>query len=271
VNAAKTKPGSFGCELTEKRRLGPDIYLLTLAVEETLKGAEPFTFVMFAVPGRPELLLKRPLSIFNAPGENKKDRIDILVRIAGKGTEALSSAPVGTRFNVAGPFGNVYDVPGERVCVVAGGIGIAGLYLFVKRNTRAVSSLYFGSTTAWEPEFYEKLENVGVPVEITTDDGTLGRRGAVTDLLAAPDCDTIVACGPPAMLERVYRIASKTGIAAYGSFEARMACGVGACRGCAIPVLPERTGGKEYLMVCEDGPVFDTGIIDWEWYRKIGV
>jgi dihydroorotate dehydrogenase electron transfer subunit len=271
MDARESKPGYHRCELTDKRRLGPDVHLLTLALEQPIKGVYPFSFVMVTVPGRPEFLLKRPLSIFYGPGDDKKDRVEVLVRTAGEGTKTLSSAPAGTRFDLTGPFGNAYEVPGERVCVVAGGIGAAGIYLFAKENVSRVSAVYFGSTTAWEPAFYEILESVGAPLEIATDDGTLGRRGMVTDLLMDLDCETVVACGPPAMLERVYELSSEAGILAYGSFEARMACGVGACRGCALPVKPEKTGGKEYLMVCKDGPLFDMKIINWERYRAAGI
>jgi dihydroorotate dehydrogenase electron transfer subunit len=269
MTAGETRPGYYRCELAEKRRLGPDVFLLTLAPDEPIKDIYPFSFVMVTVPGRPELLLKRPLSIFNGPGVNKKGHVEVLVRTAGEGTKTLNSAPSGTRFDFTGPFGNVYKVPGERICAVAGGIGVAGIYLFVKENASRIRTVYFGSTTAWEPAFYEILESVGAPLEIATDDGTRGNRGKVTDVLTGLDCDTVVACGPPAMLKRVHEIASEAGIPAYGSFEARMACGVGACRGCAIPVRPEKTDGKEYLMVCEDGPVFDMDVIDWERYRAV--
>lgn len=271
MTAGETRPGYYHCELTDKRQLGPDVYLLTLAADERIKGIYPFSFIMVTVPGRPELLLKRPLSIFDGPGGEKNDRIEVLVRMAGEGTKTLSSALAGTRFDFTGSFGNAYDIQGERVCVVAGGIGVAGIYLFTKENVPRVSAVYFGSTTAWEPAFYEILESIGAPLEIATDDGTYGRRGKVTDILTNLDCDAIIACGPPAMLKRVREIASETGIPAYGSFEARMACGVGACRGCALPVKPEKTGGKEYLMVCEDGPAFDMEIINWERYRTVGI
>jgi dihydroorotate dehydrogenase electron transfer subunit len=271
VDGGKTKRGSYDCELTGKHRLGPDVYLLTLALEEPLNAVKPFSFVMVAVPGHPELLLRRPLCIFDTPRDGKVGRVDVLVRVAGEGTKTLSSVSVGTRLNMTGPFGNVHEVPGKQICVVTGGIGIAGAYLFVKENASRVLTFYFGSTTAWEPEFYEILESAGVPVEIATDDGTLGRRGTVTDLLKDLDCDTIVACGPPAMLERVHEIAADAGIPAYASFEARMACGVGACRGCALPVKPEKADGKEYLMVCEDGPVFDVETVDWKRYRAAGI
>jgi dihydroorotate dehydrogenase electron transfer subunit len=230
----------------------------------------PFQFTMVGVPGRNDLLLKRPFSIFNTtPG--KDGGIKMLVKAVGEGTKVLAMAPTGTRVETAGPFGDLPEIPGERVAIVAGGIGIAGLYLFAKQNARRISAVYFGSTTKWDPGFYELLDNLGAPVEIATDDGTLGRRGLVTNLLTDTACDTVIACGPPAMLVRVNEITARAEIPAYGSFEARMACGVGACRGCAIPVKPVIASGKEYVMACENGPVFDMDVIDWERYRAAGI
>jgi dihydroorotate dehydrogenase electron transfer subunit len=268
VDAGKANRGPFGCELTEKRPLGPDVYEITLA--PFAADVRPFRFVMVNVPGRNDLLLKRPLSIFDT-ASGKGGGVKILVKAVGEGTKCLTAAPGGTRVETAGPFGNSPEIPGERVAVVAGGIGIAGIYLFAKQNAGRISTVYFGSTTKWDAGFYELLDKLDVPVEIATDDGTLGHRGPVTDLLTGADCDAVVACGPPPMLERAYEITARAGIPAYGSFEAQMACAVGACRGCAIPVIPEKTGGKEYLMVCEDGPVFDMDVIDWERHRAAGI
>lgn len=268
MNTRKHNRGLFECELTEKRSLGPDVYEVTLA--PFTADVRSFQFTMVGVPGRNDLLLKRPLSVFNTiPG--KSGGIKILVKAAGEGTKVLAAAPTGTRVETAGPFGNPPEIPGERVAIVAGGIGAAGLYLFATLNARRISAVYFGSTTKWDQGFYELLDKLDAPVEIATDDGTLGRRGLVTDLLTEVDYDAVVTCGPPAMLERVHEITARAGISAYGSFEARMACGFGACRGCAIPVKPVKAGGKEYVMVCEDGPVFDMDVIDWERYRAAGI
>ncbi len=264
MNTGKPNRNLFECELTEKRLLGPDVYEITLA--PFTADARPFQFAMVGVPGRNDLLLKRPLSVFDIVPE-KEGGIKILVKAAGKGTEILAAAPTGTGIETTGPFGKSQEIPGERIAVVAGGIGAAGLYLFAKQNARRIYAVYFGSTTKWDTGFYELLEDLDAPVKIATDDGTLGHRGLVIDLLTDIACDTVVACGPPAMLKRVYEITAAAEIPAYGSFEARMACGAGACRGCAIPVKPVKASGKEYLMVCEDGPVFDMDVIDWERYR----
>ena len=256
--------------MTEKHAVGPGIYLLTLPAPFRA-AVRPFTFIMFGVPGRADLLLKRPFAVFNTIDDSDSPSIQILLRTAGEGTAAIAAAPTGSPVEIAGPYGNPAQIPGERISIIGGGIGIAALYLFVLRNKSRVRTIYFGSRTAWEPDFYELLKAPGAPLEIATDDGALGYHGPVTDLFDGVDCDTILTCGPPAMLDRVRRTAAETGVPAYGSFEARMACGVGACRGCAIPIRPERTGGREYMMVCEDGPVFDMEMIDWERYRAVGL
>ncbi|UCE27420.1 MAG: hypothetical protein JSW52_01315 [Candidatus Coatesbacteria bacterium] len=268
MDPRKKNRGLYECEITEKRRLGPGVFEMTLA--PFTADVRAFQFAMVGIPGRGDLLLKRPLCLFDTtPG--KEGEIKILVKAAGEGTKALKATPVGTRVEVAGPFGEPRDIPGEHIAVVAGGIGVAGSYLFAKQNAQRISAVYFGSTTRWDDEIYKLLEELGTPARIATDDGTLGRHGPITELLTEADCDAVVACGPPAMLERVYKITAGAGIRAYGSFEARMACGVGACRGCAIPAKPEKASGKEYLMVCEDGPVFAMDVIDWERYRAAGI
>lgn len=220
---------------------------------------------------------------------------ELLLSKTGKGTETLISLEDKAEVEVIAHLGKPALISGDNIAYIAGGIGIAGFFQFVKDYTGRINKLYFGTTTAWKNKFYELLKSSHITISsssfedyleqesffmdtieprnknafIITDDGTYEQegKGFITDLLTDLDCDAAIACGPPAMLKRVHEITAAAEIPAYGSFEARMACGVGACRGCAIPVRPEKTGGKEYLMVCEDGPVFDMDVIDWERYR----
>jgi dihydroorotate dehydrogenase electron transfer subunit len=130
--------------------------------------------------------------------------------------------------------------------------------------------VFFGSTTIWDTSFYETLQAIasGKPLAFSTDDGTFAHHGLITDLFekqcSLDFCDAVLTCGPQPMLEAVHNIAVRKGVPCFVSLEARMACGLGACRGCAVPVIPDYCGGKEYYMVCDDGPLFNSLVIDWE-------
>ncbi len=254
-------------KILSKRRVTPDTYLL--AVDLAPDEIEPFRFVMVRVPGKDDLSLRRPLGIFTY-----EDSAYLLVKAIGAGTRAICAAEPGAELQIAGPFGSADCVRlidnSERVALVMGGIGAAGVLQYAISEPEKVYGVFFGSTTIWDTSFYEILQDVagGKILAFSTDDGTFAHHGLITDLLekqCGPDyCDAVLACGPLPMLKAVYDIAVRNGMPCFVSLEARMACGLGACRGCAIPVIPNYCDGKEYRMVCDDGPLFNSLIIDWE-------
>lgn len=204
-----------------------------------------------------DVLLRRPLSIHQIDG----DTLGLLFAVVGQGTEWLANLVEGDVLDILGPIGNGFSVSrnSENLLLIAGGIGIAPLPFLAQRavaderNIRMV----IGAKTA-DHLFPITPE---IPVKQVTEDGSAGKKGVITDFL--PDivdwADEVFACGPIPMYRSMIRQAS-----IYRDkpvqilLEQVMACGIGACRGCAVPT---RQGMK---MVCQDGPVFDLRDIDWD-------
>jgi dihydroorotate dehydrogenase electron transfer subunit len=245
-------------------------FKLVLDAADIASIANPGQFVMVEVSqGTLEPLLRRPMSIHSL----KKDKIEILYEVLGEGTKILSRKKSGEYLNVIGPLGNGFEIRNsENIIMVAGGMGVAPLLFLAQRLPRRKNLILIGAKNKngilCEKEFKES----GCDVKIATDDGSRGFKGLVTGLLervaadAASRLTSIYACGPAAMLKGVSSVASKYGISAWGSFEAHMACGIGACMGCVIKVRDQGRRHKEnfaYKRVCKEGPVFALNQVIW--------
>jgi NAD(P)H-flavin reductase len=259
------EPALFGrrlCRVTENRASG-GYRLFSLLDEE---GPEPLPgqFYMLATERHWEQRGQRPflpraLSVADA-GE---DRLDFLVEGIGPGTDRLCELEAGEDVWVNGPLGNSFSVPRELspsaagAILVGGGIGIAPLALlrrtFGERNipTRVLLGFRSEQHSGGLDDLFACCE-----VRLASDDGHRGRRGYVTDLLAqmleGDDVESaaVYACGPPAMLDAVGALCLRHGVACELALESPMACGYGACFGCAVPTTD---GG--YLRLCVEGPV----------------
>jgi dihydroorotate dehydrogenase electron transfer subunit len=190
-----------------------------------------------------------------------------LLEDVGPGTRRLSGLRAGERLLVLGPLGVGFTgpEPGRRAILVGGGVGIAPLAIF--RDQLAVSpTVLLGFRDLDHAEGAALLDFPHQPIagdgvtRFATDDGSMGHHGLVTDLLDAElggDADTVYACGPPRMLEAVRDMCEARQVPAQLALESGMACGFGACFGCAVPA---RGGG--YLRVCVDGPVIDAAQLE---------
>lgn len=216
-------------------------------------------------------LLKVPLGIH----KHNESGISVLYKVIGEGTRLLSKRRAGEEVEIMGPLGNAFsfnDLTEAEVIIAAGGHGIAPLYLLaesiLKEKPSAKIHFLIGACTKEEILCAGELEKMGCEVKISTDDGSHGCRGYVTDLIqklldekeksGEKLPEKIFACGPRAMLSAVNKVAEKAKIPLEVSLDAYMACGIGACLGCAV-----RTKGG-YKMVCKDGPVFSSDEIDWD-------
>jgi dihydroorotate dehydrogenase electron transfer subunit len=218
------------------------------------------------------------LGIYEARGE----RISLMIVVVGPRTAELATLSIGTRLDLLGPLGNGFDVAalGEDVAIVAGGVGLASVLLLaedvVRRRRRA--HLYYGARNADALIDVGLFEALGTGVTLTTDDGSRGRRGFVTDALAdaARGHTAIAACGPSPMLRSVARVAERLRLPAQLSLEETFACGVGACWGCVVPLdrrsaqavgFPAPALGEKrdyvYARVCKEGPVFWAHDLRW--------
>lgn len=262
--------------IVEHETLARHTYRLTLQSPEIAARARAGQFVMLRVRDGLDPLLRRPFSFHKIIPE--QGVIEILYRIAGRGTGKLSQTPVGTPLDLIGPLGNAFEQPPPNsalVVLVAGGIGIAPFFALLKNLSASLSNtplhLFYGARTGSEllpPQMFDDLK---VTVHWSTDDGTLGYCGRITDLFqefmesGLPRPEMVYSCGPLAMQYHVARWALNQGVAAQLSLESLMACGVGACLGCALPAIrPDDPTADHYLHVCKDGPIFSPGSIQWQ-------
>lgn len=241
-----------------RRQLTPDTWelvLMALNSQDTAAVTAPGQFVNLALPGK---FLRRPISVCDWG----KYHLTLLVKEAGEGTKELVRLPPETELDVLAGLGNGFDFAPETVgpapVLVGGGIGIAPLYGLAKRMLEKGQSprAVLGFRSKADSFYLEEFAALGIPVLPASEDGSLGVKGFVTDALnTLPDCSYVLACGPTAMLKAVHTQPRLTG--GQFSFEARMACGFGACVGCTI----ETKNGLR--RVCKDGPVFRKEEILW--------
>ena len=247
-------------------RAGPACYKLGLDAGYDIHTVFPGQFVMVQVPGQLEPLLRRPFSIYNVFGDDpNKQRVEVLYKVVGKGTEILSHMKKGEALNLLGPLGNGFAIPNHEdlVYVVAGGIGIAPMYflmsdLLKKGWDQKNIVIFYGARTESEIELLTDFEKKHVDIKITTDDGTFGHKGFITERLEShlkkTPPDVMYACGPIPMLKAVALLADTYRVSCQVSLETTMACGMGACLGCAVK---NSLNPDKYAHVCVDGPVFD--------------
>jgi dihydroorotate dehydrogenase electron transfer subunit len=247
------------------RRITPAYYKLGLSLgmpgrSLDLKSFVPGQFVMVKVSDGTDPLLRRPFSVYNltGPERGRVRGIEILYKVAGKGTEIMSGWEEGHMVDVLGPLGNGFPRPQGKLLMVAGGIGIASFYLLAKRY--ANSELVFGARSRADAALASDFKGFVKKLKVTTEDGSVGEKGLASKLVSREiKTGTVVyACGPEAMLRVVSKIARKKGVKCLVSMERAMACGMGACLGCAVKM---KNGG--YKMACSDGPVFDSKEIEW--------
>jgi len=253
-------PASFPVVVRENRSLGTDFFLLDLESDSPVERAEPGQFLMLRGDWEQDPIGPRAFSILDQPDSR---RILMLGRVVGRGTRLLAKTQPGDALSCVAPLGKSFPDPNRdsRVILVAGGVGLPPLYFFALRcsqgNNPVKTHLLYGAASACDLVLRPELSSLPLETEFATDDGTLGLKGLVTDLLAthlsSQEPPTLYACGPCAMLEVVQRLALAANAPAFLCMEELMACGFGACLGCAIP-----THDPEVVRYCcVDGPVFD--------------
>jgi dihydroorotate dehydrogenase electron transfer subunit len=276
----------FRAEIVSNLPLNNKNNLLTVKPLELATDPDPGQFYMLEVSNSKTPLLSRPFSFFRKTPEG----IQFLFEIRGKGTLMMKSFKGGEVIHVIGPLGRGYpELEGDKIpMLVAGGIGIASIFPLVQAFGKK-ACLFYGARDKEGLLMLDELKGLAGELIISTDDGSMGYKGTVVDALndflkqtQAKACDyTIYACGRKQMLEVLCRNALYNGIKGYISTEENMACGIGACLGCAIKVRSKELRAKSkrtkninselrtldyelmYKMVCKDGPVFPLEEIVW--------
>lgn len=252
--------------IVSNRRVGRGFYRLVLKAPEAAASAVPGQFVMLRVSENRDPLLARPFGISTVLSRSS---IEIVYRVAGRGTNLLTAVEPGHRLSMLGPLGNGFPMPdkGVRPVLVGGGSGFPPLH-FLAQRTRSRAHFFIGSRDKEclpPASILQSFKEVAERVHIATEDGSSGVKGMSTDIVNAflskmekKSHLVIYACGPHAMLAAVSKIAAEHSVTCYVSMEERMACGLGACMGCSIPM---KAGG--YKRACKEGPVFDARDVDW--------
>ncbi|MBU0605400.1 MAG: dihydroorotate dehydrogenase electron transfer subunit [Candidatus Omnitrophica bacterium] len=292
-------------KILSNRKVGAGFYKMELASSYLAKASRPGQFVEIRCSRLVDPLLRRPLGVHRIWTRG----IDLLYEVTGKGTAILSERRAGEELDVIGPLGNGFDLSlaSDTNILVAGGIGVAPLAALAEslrakehealwvetcnfhsseRNPAPLISAFKGGVSGRrDKKIYAligagtkshimcdaEFKSMGCDVRLSTDDGSRGYKGRVTEPLVKllDKCKletylpafrrvTVYACGPTAMLKVVSRIALERGIPCQVSLEERMACGIGICLGC-----PVKTKAGPYKMVCKDGPVFNAEELAW--------
>ena len=245
-------------EVIEKQSF-PRAALLRLKSDVPLPEIRGGQFVNVRVDGCEKAYLRRPISIHDV--DYQKNTIDLLIQEKHEGTKTLCALPVGAKVNMVLPLGNGFTLPekDDNVLLVGGGIGIAPLLYFAKKcNYLQNINFLLGGRTQDDLMLLNRFKDEG-DVFITTNDGSMGEKGFVTDhsLWKTMKINKIYACGPMPMMKAVAKVAREKGIWCEVSLENQMACGIGACLCC---VENTKEGN---LCVCKEGPVFNIERLLW--------
>ena len=234
-----------------------EMYLKTGAAEH----AKPGQFVM-VYPKDSSTILPRPISICEVCG----DTLRLVYRVQGKGTREFSLYKEGESVKVLGPLGNGFPVEagkGKKSILIGGGIGvppILELAKALKGEDVTILAGYRNSDMFLDEDFKKQA-----PLEVATEDGSVGVKGNVMDVIREKNlkCDVIFACGPMPMLRAIKKYAEENGVTAYISLEERMACGVGACLGCVCKTTKkDEHSHVNNARVCTEGPVFEASEVE---------
>jgi dihydroorotate dehydrogenase electron transfer subunit len=263
------------CEVRELRPAGA-YQALTLVAPRIAEAARPGQFVHLLAGEDRSFPLRRPFSIHRVErpgGSGGPGTVEVVFDVVGAGTLALSRLRAGDVVDVLGPLGRPFAPPGEPAgCVlVGGGYGTAPLFFLAAelRARRCRVDFVIGAASAARLLDPAEAGRLGHRLTVTTDDGSAGRRGLVTDplpdLLARTGAGRVYACGPMPMLAAVSRLSAAAGVPCQVAVEEQMACGTGICFSCVLPVGGGGAGPAETRMArsCLEGPVFDGAAIAW--------
>lgn len=269
-------PRNRDISLVGRQPLDGAYVLLTFRHPEVAREGRAGQFVMIKAGTMAEPLLRRPFSIMDV--DPARETFTLFLKTVGPGSRALHDLREGETAACLGPLGRPFTAPaaGVEPLMVAGGYGIAPFHMFSKELlARGVRPrLFYGGRGAGDLQIQQPFAKLGVPVALSTDDGTLGHKGRVTEPLEAyldsparPGPFALYACGPDAMLHAVARVAERRGLPAQVSLDPWMGCGLGTCLGCVVPIQHADDPRPKFRCACTEGPVFDAHDVVWRGDR----
>ncbi|MFK5857395.1 MAG: dihydroorotate dehydrogenase electron transfer subunit, partial [Bacteroidota bacterium] len=237
-----------------------DNYILTLSSDTIIEDVYPGNFAEIKVPDTPDVFLRRPISILDV--DQKANTISFYIKAIGKGTKKMGNLAIGSQLNIIYPLGNSFSVNNQKnVLIVGGGSGIAPFIMLGDKLKKENANVTFllGARSKSDVFLTNEFSKYG-EVLVTTEDGSLGEKGLVTQhsvFSGSFPFDYIYTCGPDPMMKAVAKIAHEKNIVCEASLENMMACGIGACLCCVTPTV------RGNLCVCTEGPVFNTKELQW--------
>ncbi len=230
-------------QVISNERIGEQVYFLTIA-KDPVDTVIPGQFYMLKLQDNSPLLA-RPLSVC----EVDESTIGFCYLVVGEGTAKLTKLTAGDTVGTIGPIGNGFSPAAYQgeIAIVSGGIGIAPFVELVKHLPKANVTLYAGFST--KPYLLDRFSDIKA-VHVTTDDGSSGHRGFITELFSPSNFDVVLTCGPEILMEKIVHTCQSVGVKSFASMDKRMACGIGACLVCTC----KTTAGNKRC--CVDGPVF---------------
>jgi dihydroorotate dehydrogenase electron transfer subunit len=254
----------FNAKILRNRQICADFYEMAFAWDSQATLPAPGQFFTVRVSQDTVPLLRRPFAVSSF--DEKTRTAAMIYQRRGRGTEILCAKRKGDEIDVLGPLGRPFPLPerGQKALLVAGGIGVGpvlSLARLLKHRGNDLKMIFGCRTALLVPRL---AAFASLTPAICTDDGSAGFRGTAGDFLKSIEksigVETVLyACGPMAMLKSCHEFARSRGIVCHVSVEQIMACGVGACMGCAV-----RAARGGYVRVCTEGPVFEAGEIAWE-------
>jgi dihydroorotate dehydrogenase electron transfer subunit len=289
-----TQPsGIFSTRVIQRRTLCREHFEVWIACEN-FPDARPGQFVQVlcrdpASSSIDQTLLRRPFSIAGLHEEGIHTHIALIGRTVGPGTRWLDNLRVGDPVSILGPLGRAFSIPAanSKSILIAGGVGlppIRWLAQSLRGNNQLCECIYGAQTRDLiplhinkEPEksgefgpFSEEFTSIGAPIAITTDDGSCGMRGRVTDCFAkylarhGADNLCVFGCGPEPMLKAIAQMCMQHRIPCELAMERVMGCGMATCQSCVVPVRDQRCeDGWRYALCCTEGPVFSADDVIW--------
>lgn len=240
--------------------LNAENYILTLSSDTDIEDVNPGNFAEIKVPDAPDVFLRRPISILDV--DHNAKTISFYIKAIGKGTQKLGTLAVGSIINIVYPLGNSFSIRRKkRILIVGGGSGIAPFIMLASRLKKENTEVTFllGARSKGDVFLTDEFNKYG-DVLVTTEDGSLGEKGLVTQHSIFSDSfnfDHIYTCGPDPMMKAIAKIANEKDISCEASLENMMACGIGVCLCCVTPTIH----GNQ--CVCTEGPVFNTKDLQW--------
>ncbi|MCB2231130.1 dihydroorotate dehydrogenase electron transfer subunit [bacterium] len=250
--------------ITRRRDLHNNYYSLTFGPLRAAPACRPGNFIHVKLPTS-DIYFRRAMSV--ASVDPKAGEMEIIFKVFGRGTTRLATFRKGDRLDILGPLGRGFSKPrkNERVVCVAGGIGFPPLF-FLAADLVASGfdpkqiEFFYGGRGSLDIIERARIKKLGVTFHPITEDGSVGRKGLVTEYVQAMieghpgDKFRIYGCGPEGMLKATNQLGMELGVPGELALEAPMPCGIGVCLGCVVPLVK---GG--YARVCADGPVFAIG------------